>query len=48
MFIGIAGGVVAGFVLGSIYGKYVISEATAIKTHITAEIAALKADLKKI
>jgi len=48
MFAGIAGGVVAGFIVGTIYGKYVISEATAIKNHVTAEIAALKADLKKL
>lgn len=42
MFAGIAGGLAVGFILGSIYGKFVISEAAAIKAHVTAEIAALK------
>ena len=46
MFAAIAGGLAVGFVLGSIYGKYVVSEAAAIKTHVSAEIAALEARIK--
>jgi hypothetical protein len=42
----IAIGVVGGFVLGSIYGKYVLAGVSSIKKHITDEIAALETRIK--
>lgn len=35
----------AAFTAGVVFGKYVISEAAAIKAHVTAEVDKLRADL---
>lgn len=46
MFPYIAGSLAAGFILGTLFGKYVVSEASAIKTHISNEIKDLERRLK--
>lgn len=38
-------GLPAAFVAGVIFGKYVISEAQAIKAHVTAEVAKVRQDV---
>jgi hypothetical protein len=42
MFPAIAIGTVGGFVLGSIYGKYVLADFAGVKAHISKEIGLLK------
>jgi hypothetical protein len=44
----IAFSLLAAFGGGVLFHKYVISEAAAIKTHVTAEVDKLRAELKKI
>jgi len=39
---GIMIGVVGGFVLGSIYGKYVLADVTSFKAHVTKEVGLLR------
>jgi hypothetical protein len=52
MFQGIVIGAVGGFVLGSIYGKYILADVASIKAHVSREISLLKTaiatELKKI
>lgn len=31
-----------GLIVGAIFGKYILADATSIKAHITAEVASLK------
>jgi hypothetical protein len=39
---------IGGFVAGVIFHKYVISEATALKEHVTGEVAAVRADVASL
>lgn len=41
MFQGIMVGAVGGFVLGSIYGKFVLADVASIKAHVTSEVASI-------
>jgi len=38
----------AAFVAGVIFHKYVLSEAAAIKAHVTAEVAEVRADIASL
>ena len=42
MFQGIVIGAVAGFVVGSIYGKYVLADIAGVKAHVTKEVGILR------
>ena len=41
----VAASLSAGFAVGVIFHKYVVSEASAIKQHVTDEVAEVRADL---
>ena len=45
MFAAITVSVVAGFAGGVVFHKYVISEAQAIKAHVTAEVEKVRAEI---